>query len=65
MILLTTSTGLGVPGLSVLNDLAIFLASENDPDLFLTVSLPDTFNRFDIGTDDMTMHGPTSEKLDD
>ena len=48
---LTTSTGLGVPGLSVLSDLARFLASENDPDLLRAVNRTGTFNKLDIGTD--------------
>ena len=50
---LTTSAGLGVPGLSVLNDLAI--TSENDPDLLRAVIRTGTFSRLDIGTDAMTL----------
>ena len=38
----TISTGLGVPGLSTLRDLANPLASENEPDLFRKG--PGTFN---------------------
>ena len=39
---LTISLGLGVPGRSVLRDLAS--TSENDPDRFLAVNLAGTFN---------------------
>ena len=45
---LTTSVGLGVPGLSVLKDLAMLLASEKDPDLFLMGPRRGTVNRFTI-----------------
>ena len=37
-----------MPGLSVLKDLAMLLASENDPDLFLMGPRRGTVNRFTI-----------------